>query len=205
MDYSGISEAFVEAIKGTSYTEWLIFITAMVYVILAAIENVWCWLFGIISSALSIYLCYEGRLFLESGLSAFYVFIGIYGWYEWLYGSDKKTELPVVSKGMKNNFLYIFIGLVIWIPFGFAAHKFSTQAMPYLDAFITSFSIVATWMTAKKIIENWLYWIVIDGLAVLLYGYRGFYLIAFLYIIYVALSMAGYFSWRKKITFSGSR
>ena len=190
----------VDAAKKTSITEWLIFVTALLYVLLAAIENVWCWLFGILSSFFSIYLCYSGRLFLESGLNIFYVIISVYGWYEWLYGSDKKTELQLTSYSFKKNLVLIFIGAITWIPFGFAAHKFSTQAMPYLDAFITAFSLVATWMTAKKIIENWLYWIVIDGLAILLYSYRGYYLLGLLYIIYTILAFAGYISWRKKLT-----
>ncbi|MCE3280578.1 MAG: nicotinamide riboside transporter PnuC [Bacteroidetes bacterium] len=199
MDFSEINNSIVTAFHATSITEWLIFISAIIYVLLAAAENIWCWLFGIISSALSVYLCYSGQLFLESGLSVFYVVIGIYGWYQWLYGSDIKTELPVTSASLKKNLLFILISVLLWVPFGYIAQKFSTQAMPYLDAFITSFSIVATWMTAKKIIENWLYWIVIDALAILLYGFRGFYLIAFLYIIYTILAAAGYMSWRKKI------
>lgn len=200
MNLSEISNAIYSAIKATSVTEWLIFITALAYVFLAAIENIWCWLFGIISSALSIYLCYSGKLFLESGLNVFYVIIGIYGWYEWQYGSKDKTELPIVSYSIKQNSVLILIGAIIWIPFGYVAHKYSTQAMPYLDAFITSFSIVATWMTAKKIIENWLFWIIIDGLGTFLFAYRGFYLIALLCIIYTLLAAAGYLSWRKKLT-----
>lgn len=198
MTFSGILSAVKDAFYATSITEWLIFLTAMLYVILAALENVWCWLFGILSSAFSVYLCYSGRLFLESGLNIFYVIIGIYGWYQWLYSSKEKTELPIVYISLKKNIFLIGIGLLIWIPFGYTAHKFSTQAMPYLDAFITAFSIVATWMTAKKIIQNWIYWIIIDALAILLYSYRGFYLIGLLYIIYTILAAAGYFSWRKK-------
>ncbi|MCW3072664.1 MAG: nicotinamide mononucleotide transporter PnuC [Bacteroidetes bacterium] len=204
MHLSDISASVISAVKATSITEWLIFITALAYVLLAAIESTWCWLFGIISSALSVYLCYSGQLFLESGLNIFYVIIGAYGWYQWLYGSASKTELPVVSSSLKKNLFFIFIGLLIWIPFGYTAHRFSTQAMPYLDAFITSFSIVATWMTAKKILENWLYWIVIDALAVFLYGYREFYLIALLYIIYTILALAGYIAWRKKLNTSSA-
>ncbi|MDF2438243.1 MAG: pnuC [Bacteroidota bacterium] len=198
MNFSEISEAVISAFQATSITEWLIFSTAIVYVLLAAIENVWCWLFGIISSALSVYLCYSGQLFLESGLSVFYVIIGIYGWYQWLYGSKEKSEIKIIHYDLKQNTLLIIIGILIWIPFGYIANTFSTQAMPYLDAFITSFSIIATWMTAKKIIENWLYWILIDAMAVLLYTYRGFYLIGLLYIIYTVLAAAGYLSWRKK-------
>lgn len=199
MNLSEICSSVLSAFKATSTTEWLIFISALIYVVLAAIENIWCWLMGIISSALSVYLCYTGHLFLESGLNIFYVLIGAYGWYQWLYGSKEKTELPIVSYSVKKNLLLIATGILIWIPFGYAAHKFSTQAMPYLDAFITSFSIVATWMTAKKIIENWIYWIIIDALAVFLYGYREFYLISLLYIIYTILAAAGYIAWRKKL------
>ncbi len=188
------------ALKQTSITEWIIFATALIYVVFATIENVWCWLFGILSSTFSIYLCYSSKLFLESGLQVFYVIIGIYGWYQWLYGSKEKTELQIISYSFISNIYLLLIGVIIWIPFGFIAHRYSTQVLPYLDAFITAYSIVATWMTAKKIIENWLYWIVIDSLAIFLYSYRGFYLIALLYFIYTILAFAGYFQWRKKLS-----
>ena len=199
-----IWESIGSAVKGTSITEWLIFVTALLYVVLAAMEHVLCWLFGILSSALTVYLCYSGHLFLESGLNIFYVLIGIYGWYEWLYGSAEHTALPVVSYPLKKNGVLLLSGVAAWIPLGFIAHRYSTQVLPYIDAFITAFSLVATWMTAKKIIENWLYWIVIDALAVFLYAYRGFYLLSLLYVIYTILAAAGYLSWRKKLTISSA-
>lgn len=213
--FADIYASVVSAIRQTSLTEWLIFIFALVYVILAAIENVWCWLFGILASAFSVYLCYAGHLFLESGLQAFYVFIGIYGWYEWLYGEKKKTrqsakgkvqveavsssELKIVSWPLSKNGYLILLGSILWIPFGYSAHRYSTQALPYLDAFITAFSLVATWMTARKIIQNWIFWVVIDGAAVVLYACRGFYLIALLYFIYTLLAVTGYLQWKKRI------
>lgn len=193
--YSSIADAVVQ----TTCIEWLIFVLALAYVLLAAIENVWCWLFGILASLFSVYLCFRGNLFLESGLQIFYVIIGIYGWYEWLHGSKNKTELPIISYSFLKLVYLIIIGIILWIPFGYAAHTYSTQALPYLDAFITAFSIVATWMTAKKIIQNWTFWIVIDGFAVILYASRSFYLIALLYVIYTILSIMGYFQWKKKI------
>jgi nicotinamide mononucleotide transporter len=215
---SDVSRSILSAIQQTSVIEWLIFIFALVYVILAAIENVWCWLFGILSSALSVYLCYAGHLFLESGLQVFYVFIGIYGWYEWLYGAanrpslkdnkyneqlrPSKSELHIISFSLLKISYLILIGCVIWIPFGYIAHNYSTQVYPYLDAFITAFSIVATWMTAKKIIQNWIFWLIIDALAIVLYGSRGYYLIALLYAIYTILSIIGYLQWKKRINIS---
>lgn len=188
-----------EAILNTSFIEWLIFVTAMLYVILAALENVWCWLFGILSSLLSVYLCYSGKLFLESGLQAFYVGIGIYGWYEWLHGSTEQKNLSIQTSSKQQIGIYILISCILWIPLAYIAKHYSTQVLPYLDAFITSFSIVATWMVAKKKIENWLFWILIDGAAIILYAKRDFYLIAFLYFIYTILAGLGYLSWRKKL------
>jgi len=194
-----IYSSIVEAVLQTTCIEWLIFILALVYVLLAAIENVWCWLFGILASLFSVYLCFTGKLFLESGLQFFYVIIGISGWYEWLHGSKNKTELPIISYSFLKLIYIIIIGIIIWIPFGYTARNYSTQVLPYLDAFITAFSIVATWMTAKKIIQNWIFWIVIDALAVFLYASRSFYLIALLYAIYTILSILGYFQWKKRI------
>jgi nicotinamide mononucleotide transporter len=203
---SDVAGSILAAMQHTSVIEWLIFILALVYVIFAAVENIWCWIFGILSSALSVYLCYSGHLFLESGLQIFYVFIGIYGWYEWLYGtknqSAQNTELHIVSFSFLKTGYLVFTGCIIWIPFGYIAHHYSTQIYPYLDAFITAFSIVATWMTAKKILQNWIFWIIIDALAIVLYGSRGYYLIALLYGIYTLLSIIGYLQWKKRMTVS---
>lgn len=193
--FQSIQTAFIQ----TSITEWIIFTSAIIYVLLATIENVWCWLFGILSSFLSIYLCYTAQLFLECGLQLFYVAIGVYGWYQWLYGSAEKKELKVVSWSLQQSILPTLIGLFSFLILGFIAGKYSSQALPYLDGFITAFSIIATWMTAKKILENWLFWIVIDALAIYLYASRGFYLIALIYLIYTFLAAAGYFSWRKRM------
>lgn len=204
MNASEIFDSVISAFYQTSVTEWLIFITALLYVLLAAMENVWCWLFGTVSCALSVYFCYTGQLFLESGLNVFYVIISIYGWYQWLYGSKNKAELEIASFSFIKNMKLILIGFVIWLPLGFISSRYSTQVMPYLDAFITAFSIIATWMTAKKVLENWLYWIAIDALAIVLYASREYYLLALLYFIYTLLAVAGYIKWRNKTTLSAS-
>lgn len=199
MNTSEILKSIQDALIQTSATEWAGFICALAYIILIAFENSWGWLFGIIASALTVYLCFTGNLFFESALNIFYVIIGFYGWYQWLYGSAEKNEIQITRLPLLKNTYLILLGTIVWIPFAFFASKYSTQALPYLDAFITAFSIIATWMTAKKLIENWLYWIALDSLGVLLFANRGFYLFALLNIIYITMSFAGYFSWRKKL------
>jgi nicotinamide mononucleotide transporter len=195
---NSIQTAFIH----TSFAEWIIFISALIYILLIAVENTWGWMFGIIASLVSVYLCFTGNLFLESGLNIFYVIIGFYGWYQWLYGSKEKKEIQISKNSKLKNSYLILLGCLIWIPFALIANKYSTQAMPYLDAFITAFSLIATWMTTKKMIENWLYWIIVDALGILLFANREFYLLALLNIIYTSMALAGYFSWRKKMTSS---
>jgi nicotinamide mononucleotide transporter len=197
-----ITNAIQTAFIQTSFAEWIIFISALIYILLIAVENTWGWMFGIIASLVSVYLCFTGNLFLESGLNIFYVIIGFYGWYQWLYGSKEKKEIQISKNSKLKNSYLILLGCLIWIPFALIANKYSTQAMPYLDAFITAFSLIATWMTTKKMIENWLYWIIVDALGILLFANREFYLLALLNIIYTSMALAGYFSWRKKMTSS---
>ena len=195
---NSIQTAFIH----TSFAEWIIFISALIYILLIAVENKWGWIFGIIASLVSVYLCFTGNLFLESGLNIFYVIIGFYGWYQWQYGSKEKKEIQISRNSKLKNTCLILLGCLIWIPFALIANKYSTQAMPYLDAFITAFSLIATWMTTKKMIENWLYWIIVDALGIVLFANRGLYLLALLNIIYTSMALAGYFSWRKKMTSS---
>lgn len=198
MSISEILSSIYNAFIQTSILEWMSFICALTYILLIAFENSWGWLFGIIASLLTVYLCFSCHLFFESGLNLFYVVIGFYGWYQWLHGSDEKKEIRITHLSITKNGLVIIAGVLIWLPFAFFAKKYSTQVLPYLDAFITIFSIIATWMTAKKRIENWLYWIILDSLGIYLFANRGFYLFALLNIIYVGMSVGGYFSWRKK-------
>ena len=113
-----------------------------------------------------------------------------------------KTALKIVSWNFIKMLYLILIGFLLWLPFGYVAHRYSTHALPYLDGFITAFSLVATWMTAKKILQNWIFWIIVDALAMYLYASRAFYLIALLYAIYTVLAVIGYYQWKKRIQVS---
>ena len=127
MFFLKITNSLYTAFHQISNVEGLIFICALLYIVLVALENSWGWLFGILASILSVYLCYKGHLFLESGLNMFYVAIGFYGWYQWLYGSEGKNEIHITKLPFKKNAVLFTIGIMVWIPFGFFANKFSTQ------------------------------------------------------------------------------
>lgn len=189
-----------EAISQMRMVELLSVVTAIVYVILAAQKNIWCWFFGIISAILWTYAAYVYyQLYIDSGLQVYYVIMGFYGWYMWKYGYEKEgVELQMTQLPIQKHLSIIASGLVLTFLVGKFFSTYTAAASTYLDAFTTVFSIMTTVLVARKVIENWLYWIVIDATYVYLYGIRGGYLFAFLNVVYIVIAIIGYINWKKE-------
>jgi nicotinamide mononucleotide transporter len=180
----------------TDLLEQVAVLCALLYVVLISFKSQWGWLFATISSAIYIFICYFGKLYLETGLQVFYVAMALYGWYEW---SDAEDE---TNQGIKlwspKTHMYLISGsLVLTVITGLVFDVYTDQANPYLDAFTTVFSLAATYMVTQKILENWLYWIVIDLVATLLYVNRGLELTGILYLLYTVIAVFGFFNWKK--------
>jgi len=185
-----------EGIKATSLIEWLAVVSTIIYVILVAKRLIICWLFAFVGSALFVYLCYEGNLYIESILQLFYVIMAVVGWLSW-----KKSELKdntIVKWKMNNHLLNIAISGVLAFILGYLFKNYTNQANPYIDAFTTLYSLSATYMVAKKILENWIYWIVIDLVSIYLYAQRDYNLTAVQYGLFTILAVFGFFAWRKE-------
>lgn len=226
MSWAEIYAAIRQAAVSTSWQGWAATVTAVIYVILAAKENIFCWPFGVISSALSVLVYFESQLPFEAVLNIGYCALGIYGWWEWrkqkgewrMEGGVKsevrsvKSEIqnlkneqegqtvkPIVNLRMKTGLLLLTAGIAGSLCCGWVSWYFHTSSLPWSDSAITVFSIIATWMTAKKIIENWLLWVIIDAAAAIIYFIKGpeLYLFAMLFILYTFIAVAGYFSWKK--------
>jgi len=168
----------------------------LAYVILAAKKNIWCWLMGIIGSISSIYLFwFYSKLYAEAILSFYYVITGIIGWIYW----DKpKTELPVLKVSYTAHSLFIVIGIGLSFAFySLVTYVFTDAARPLLDSFTTVFSFLATLITIKKWISNWIYWIVIDAVTAYMYWSRDLNIYSGLMILYTVLAIYGYLQWRK--------
>lgn len=196
--------AIVDAIAVTDWVTWAATATAVLYVLFALRENVWCWSFGILSSALSVLLYYNQSLWYESVLNILYVVLGVYGWITWLSKKSDSTARPIVRISTGLWISVLLTGAGAGALMGFLSATYTTNTLPYADAMIASFSIVATWMTARKYLENWVLWIIVDAFAAGVYIYKGpeLYLFALLFIFYTMMSIAGYFAWKKKITLS---
>ena len=187
-----------EAINNLHWIEITAVITGIIYVILAARENVWCWSFGIVSAALWSYAAFDFYdLYVDAILQLYYVFVGVYGWVQWNKKTDNKQELKIQTLPIQQHGIYILIGLSLTFLVGYFFDKFTPAAATYLDAFTTVFALFTTYLVTQKILENWLYWIVIDTVYIYLYGSRGGYLFALLNVIFVLVAIVGFIQWRR--------
>ena len=168
---------------------------SVLYVVLAIKENIWCWGAAAISVILYIYICYTAQLYPETGLQFFYLLMAIYGYYQW----NKNDSSSKIQQWTITKHLFILLlGALLTFLMGFYFSIYTNAAMPLVDSFTTVFSVFATYMVTKKVIENWLYWIVIDAVSVYLYFSRDLQLTSLLFLAYTVIAVFGYFSWLKR-------
>ncbi|MFT5617307.1 MAG: nicotinamide mononucleotide transporter [Arenicella sp.] len=173
-------------------------IFGIICVALNLVENIWAWPTGIISVALFICIFWDANLYGDFGLHIVYLGLGFYGWYNWLYGGKKQTELRISLSKRKELLILGLVGVVCTIVLGFILDNYTKDAAyPYWDATTTCFSLIAQYQLTKKKAENWLVWIFVDFICVGVYYYKGLYIVTFLYFIYLFLATAGYFNWKR--------
>ena len=172
-------------------------ILAIAYLILAMLQDIRCWVAWIISSLMYFYVMYSANLYMEALLQIFYIFIGLYGLYQWRFKADKKDALKITTWSVKNHL--IVIGALVFLTSlsGYVLMIYTAAASPFIDAFTTWGAIAASYLVAKKILENWFYWFVIDFVSVFLFISRELYPTALLFIVYLVLVVIGYSAWRK--------
>jgi len=185
------------SILQTTIWEWFAVASSVLYVILITYKVLAAWIFAALSSLLYIYLCYSNRLYLESILQVFYFAMAIYGWFMWT-SDDETKDVTVIQWPLKYHLYNVLISGALMLLFGYIFDNYSNQANPYLDAFTTIFSLMATFMVAKKVLENWIYWIIIDAFSVYLFASRGLYMTSVLFILYTLIAVFGYFQWKKQ-------
>ena len=167
---------------------------SILYVILVARESIWCWAAAIISVSLYIFICYEAKLYAETGLQFFYLVIAILGFFSWKKSPNKK-QLNIKEFSIGNHALILFVGIVFTLVLGFILTIYTQAKLPLLDSFTTIFSIIATFMVIKKILENWLYFIAIDLVSIYLYYDRDLQQTAMLFVLYMIIACVGYYNW----------
>lgn len=183
----------------THYIELLGAITGLIYLYLEIRQKIWLWPFGIVTSALYIYIFFVSKFYADMGLQVYYLAISIYGWWYWLHGgsSGKIDGLPVTRIDLKTTLLLVPVTCAIFALIAFVLVRFTDSPVPYGDAFTTAISITATWMLARKILEMWWLWMIVNFVSLGLYIYKDLYPTSVLFFFYFSMSIVGYLQWKR--------
>jgi len=199
-----MSEIIANVITYFQDLPWLELIAmslSLAYVILAAKGSLWCWPAAFISTALYTVIFYDVLLLMDSALNAYYLIMAVYGYWQWSKSNNKSqassTELSIESWGLSWH-VKVCTGLALLaICLGYVMDNYTAADFPYLDTFTTVFAVFATYLVAKKVLENWLYWIVIDLVSIYLYIEKGLIPTTILFVIFVIVACYGYAKWLK--------
>jgi nicotinamide mononucleotide transporter len=183
-----------------SILELLAIVFGFTYVLLMIFKKPIAWLFGVLSSLLFVQLSWESNLYIQTGLQSIYVIIGIIGFIRWnkigfIRWNKAEFKIKTLSKNFKIS-LYV-LSLILSCLLGFLM-SFTNQSLPYWDAFISIFGILATYLTTEKQIENWIIWIFVNLSSIILFSEQKLYLSAYLYGAYLLLSIIGLIQWNKE-------
>jgi len=176
--------------------EVLAVILAVGYLALAIRQNIWCWAAAAASTLLYLFIMFQASLYMESALQVFYLVMAVYGWYEWRHGGAGGDELKVTTWPVRYHLIAgVSVIFLVFIS-GELLSRYSQAALPFLDSFTTWGAMIATFMVARKVLENWIYWFIIDAVSIGLYCSRELYFTAALFAAYLVMIVIGYRSWR---------
>jgi len=190
------SNAFIEAFLALSPWEVLATILGIIYVVLAAKESFWCWPAAFVSTLIYTVLFWEGQLPLQAILNFYYMGMAIYGFKLWSKKSAQEETFQVTTLSLPKHLAYIFGATALSIIIGYLTATTASK-LPFLDSAVMVFSVINTYLMAQKILENWIYWLVIDAAAIYLYWQTGFYVTIIMFSLYLVLAVYGYLEWNK--------
>jgi len=176
-------------------------ILGILYVILSVRQNILTWPTGLLTSFLYIVVFYKSGLYAAMGLQTYYVAISIYGWYFWLNGKRNENENALSVSRATNKIILstILVSILLYGILFLFLNRFTDSDVPHFDAFTTAWSISATWMLAKKHIETWIIWMVVDVLSIGLYVHKNLWPTAILFIVYTVMAVWGWLEWQKDL------
>ena len=199
---------WLQSLLAQSMSPWeaVAVVFAIAYLLLAVKENILCWLFALLSTAIYTILFWDVSLLMESALNVYYMAMAVYGWQQWTRGGSNgggKHALAIRPMSGKQHVVVIAAIAILSLVSGYLLGEHSSAVWPYVDSFTTWASVITTYLVARKYLENWLYWIVIDSVSIPLYIDRGLNLTALLFVAYVVIAIIGYFKWRDHFRANG--
>jgi nicotinamide mononucleotide transporter len=193
-----LSDQLVSAWRGTSWTELIAAALAVAYLLLAIRQRLECWAAAFVSSCLYVWVLFGARLYMESALNAFYAAMAIYGFWQWQQGRGG-AALAVCRWPIARHAAGLAIVVALSVVSSYFLRRFTPAAWPFVDSMVTWSSVFATFLVARKVYENWHWWLVIDSVGLCLYFSRRLYLTMLLFGLYLVLILVGMRQWRRTL------
>lgn len=178
---------------------------ALAYVILALKQSLWCWPAALLSTILFTQVMWQSALLSDAILQLYYAGMAIYGWWRWQQikhsaqasaNASTNQQAPVYEWSWQRHTKLIALTAGVGLVLGYVMSGYTQADFAYLDAQTTAFSVMATWLVTRKLVSNWLYWVVIDAVSIFVYAQKHLYFLTGLFMLYTIIAIVGYFAWR---------
>lgn len=169
----------------------------LVYLWLEYRASIYLWIAGIVMPAIYIFVYYKAGLYADFGINIYYLIAAVYGWFFWMWGGNKPKDLPIVHTPAKRYFPLLLVFAAAFAGIAWILINYTDSTVPWLDSFTTALSIIGMWMLARKYIEQWFAWILVDIVCCGLYIYKDLYFTSALYGLYSIIAIFGYLKWKK--------
>lgn len=188
-------DAMLTGLMALSVWEVIAALLGVGYILFAARESQWCWPMAFVSTLIYTLLFWGEQLPMQALLNFYYMGMAIYGFLLWRQHQQSEENVAIHSWSINYNLAFLAIGGILTVIIGLYLNNTQTSQYPYLDAGVTVFSVLNTWLMARKVLQNWLYWVIIDAAAIVLYLETGFYATVALFSLYTVLATAGFVNW----------
>jgi nicotinamide mononucleotide transporter len=191
-------QIFLDQLSQSTGLELVAVLLAVAYLLLAVREDPRCWYAAFASTLIFLVLFWQVKLYMESVLQIYYLGMAVYGWYQWRQPNDGQMATLIQTWPWSRHVLVIIAVASFSLLSGFLLESYTDAQSPYLDAFTTWASIVTTYMVTRKVLENWAYWLLIDGVSIYLYLDRALYFTGLLFAVYIVIIFFGWYRWQQR-------
>lgn len=177
-------------------------VLGLVYLYLEYKASIWLWLVGVIMPAVRSYLFFEQGIYADFGMQFFYIVVAIYGFFSWRFGKKKvhHAEVPITHFPCRMILVALVAFALVWVGLYLFLTRVTNSTIPVVDSFTTAVCVIAYWALAKKWVEQWLLWLVVDVVSTVLYVYKGIPFSGVLYLFYSVMAIVGYRKWLRLMT-----
>jgi nicotinamide mononucleotide transporter len=204
MDKPHFLQVLMEQVRHTTALEYISTVSQVISVWFAQKNNVWVYPTGIIGVLLAAYLYFyisEPPLYAEGTVHIYYFAMSCYGWYMWIQKKqDESLKYPVRWTSAREWKITALVSFISWMVIFLLLNNLTDSDTPWMDSFVSAMAITAMWLMAERKIENWIFWMISNIVAIPLHIYKSFYLFAFMFLIFLIMAVYGFFQWKKMTT-----